>query len=178
MTSVLSLRLKLSRRWPGTVLLGSVDIRTGELLDRCKNNQSELIALTLDLAHNLTFATGTTLILRDEQAQEAGSLVVQLLDITAQALQIAIDGASHDIDLGLATSPAISGLVQNNIDSAPELRDLGGSVVDSLKKVVEKTKTVADFVNNTMKVHITCGSVFCANAVKSSIHTPILLGKS
>ena len=138
-------------------MLGSVDIRTGELLDRCKNNQSELVALTLDLARNLTFATGTTLTLRDEQGQEAGSLVVQLLDITARAPQIAIDGASHDIELGLLTSSAIPELVQNTIDSAPELRDLGGDVVNSLKKVVEKTKTVADFVNKTAKVHITCG---------------------
>jgi hypothetical protein len=153
--SVLSLRLKLSRRWLDTVLLGSVDIRTGELLDRCKNNQSELVARTVALSRDLTFATGTTLTVSDEQGQEAGSLVVQLLDITAQAPQIAIDGASHDIELGLLTSSTIPGLVQNTIDSAPELLDLGGGVANSLKMVVEKTKTVVDVVDKTAKVHIT-----------------------
>src|ERR1700756_2256142 len=87
-------------------------------------------------------AAGTTLALHDKRGREAGSLIVQLRDTTAQGPTAAVDGAIHDLAQGLPTSPAI-----------PEpVGDLASSVVNSLKQVVDKTKVVADFVNKTAKV--------------------------
>ena len=42
LSSVVSLHLKHSREWFGPILLGSVDVSTEDLLDRCKNDQREL----------------------------------------------------------------------------------------------------------------------------------------
>jgi len=77
---------------------------------------------------------------------------VQLRDTTAQAHTAAIDGAIHDVEQGLPTSPAIPESVQNVIDSTIAIRDLPSGVVSSLKQVVDKTKIVVDFVDKTAKV--------------------------
>jgi len=42
LSSILSLRLKHVRGWFGPVLLGSVNIRTEVLLDRCENGQRDI----------------------------------------------------------------------------------------------------------------------------------------
>ena len=90
--------------------------------------------------------------LHDKRGRETGSLIVQLRDATAQGPTAAVDGAIHDVEQGLPTSPAIPEPVQNVIDSAAAVGDLTSGVVNSLKQVVDKTKVVVDFVNKTAKV--------------------------
>jgi hypothetical protein len=99
-------------------------------------------------------AAGATLTLHGERGREAGSLIVQLRDTTAQAHTAAIDGAIHDIEQHLPTSPPIPDPVQNVIDSTAAVGHLTGSVVDSLKQVVSKTRVVVDFVDETAKVRV------------------------
>ena len=113
--------------------------------------------LSLYLLHSVVsfhIASGTTLTLHDERGREAGSLIVQLRDTTAQAHTAAIDGAIHDVEQGLPTSPAIPESVQNVIDSTIAIGDLTSGVVSSLKQVVDKTKIVVDFVDKTAKVRV------------------------
>ena len=74
-------------------------------------------------------AAGATLALHDKLGREVGSLIVQLQDTTAQASTAAIDGAVNDIE-----------------------QHPTGSVVDSLKQVMDKTRVVVDLVDKTAKV--------------------------
>jgi hypothetical protein len=92
------------------------------------------------------------LTLHDKLGREAGSLIVQLRDTTAQARTAAIDGAINDIEQHLPISPPIPEPVQNVIDSTPAIGHLTGSVVDSLKQVMDKTRVVVDVVDKTAKV--------------------------
>ena len=95
---------------------------------------------------------GTTLTLHDKWGREAGSLIVQLRDTTAEGPVAAIDDAIHDVEQRLPASPAIPEPIQNVIDSAAPVGDLANGVVNSLKQVVDKTKVVVDFVDKTAKV--------------------------
>ena len=89
--------------------------------------------------------------------QEAGSLVVQLLDITTRASQTAIDDARDNIEQALPPSPPIPETVQDVIVSAAAVQDLGGGIMNSLKQVVDKTKIVVDFVDKVAQVRIAMG---------------------
>jgi len=152
---VLSLHLKHSRTWFGSILLGCAHIRAGELLDRCNNNQRELVFLYLH--HSVVsfhIASVTTLTLHDERGREAGSLIVQLRDTTSQAHTATIDGAIQDVEQGLSASPVIPESVQNVIHSTIAIGDLASGVVSSLKQVVDKTRIVVDFVDKTAKVRV------------------------
>ncbi|KAF8343194.1 uncharacterized protein EI90DRAFT_839340 [Cantharellus anzutake] len=138
LSSVLSLRLKHFRgRYLPADLLGSVDIKIGELLDHCADGQR------------------TTLVLRDKRGREAGSLIVQLRDTAP--LEASVDPVDNKAILGVdqesPTSPAVPEPVQNVISSAAAVQDLGSDVVKSLKQVVQKTKAVVDLVDKTAKLH-------------------------
>jgi hypothetical protein len=97
-------------------------------------------------------AAGATLTLHDKSGREAGSLIVQLQDTTAQARTAAIDGPINDIEQHLPTSLPIPETVQNVINSTAAVGHLTGSVVDSLKQVMDKTTVVVDFVDKAAKV--------------------------
>ena len=98
--------------------------------------------------------SGATLTLHDERGREAGSLVVQLLDTTAQGPKAAVDSAIRDVEQRLPTSPPIPEPVQNATDSVAAVQDLGSNVVNSLKQVVDRSRIVVDFVDKTAKVHV------------------------
>ena len=112
--------------------------------------------------------------------QEAGSLVVQLLDITTRASQTAIDDARDNIEQALPPSPPIPETVQDVIVSAAAVQDLGGGIMNSLKQVVDKTKIVVDFVDKVAKVSIAVGPSLKKDALTftgSFTPTPTSLGK-
>jgi len=103
---------------------------------------------------SLHIAIGATLTLRDERGQETGSLVVQLLDVTAHATQPAVDGASHDAGQGLPSSPPVLEPVQNPSGLAATIRYSGDGIINLLKQVVEKMELVAKSVSKRAEVSI------------------------
>lgn len=178
-SSILSLCLKHSRKSRYPIPLGSLDITTDELLDRCQNNQRELVFFA-HAAISFDIAVGTTLALHDNRGREAGALVVQLMDATARAYKAVIDSASHDVERGLSSSTPIPEPIQNIIGSTVAALDLGGGVVNSLKEVVKRSKIVVDFVSETAKVHVASRQHvrFALTPLKSSTRMQISHGKS
>ena len=130
LSSVLSLHLKHSRQWRGPILVGSVDIQVGELLEQCKNNHFERGA------SEPSFSSKTTLTLRDDFGREAGSLVVGLLDPAA---------LTEKLTISLPDSELIQNAAQDN----------GDSVLHLLRQVVDKTEIAANLVGGTTEVRIT-----------------------
>ena len=117
-------------------------------------NVSQLCVPTCTLCNSILLYPEGTLTLFGNQGQEAGSLVVQLLDITPRASQTAIDDARDNIEQALSPSPPIPETFQDVTVSAAAVQDLGGGIVNSLKQVVDKTKIVVDFVDKVAKVCI------------------------
>ena len=66
-----------------------------------------------------------------------------------------VDDANRDVEQSLPISPPILGPAQNIIDSTAAIRDLGSGAVDSLKRVVDRSRIVVDFVDKTAKVYVT-----------------------
>ena len=128
-------------------------INTRDLLNRCQNNQRKFITFTHVIVSS-EVVVGTILTLNDERGREAGSLVVQLLDTTAQGPKAAVDSATCDVEQRLPTSPPIPEPVQNAADSVAAVHDLGSGVVNSLKQVVDRSRIVVDFVDKTAKVEV------------------------
>ena len=160
MSSVLSLQLKHSREWRRSTLIGFVDIKLGELLELCENNQPRLTASELASASGPdTYYRGVTLTLRDDHGQETGSLVVQLFSPAAQA-DNAVDNASHDFDGELPTSPPIPEPVRNVVDD--------DDVLNSLNQVVDKAKIAADLVSETAEVRVALPSQRNSHLLRSS----------
>ena len=143
LSSVLSFRLKHSRQWGRPILVGTVNIAVGELLDRCKNNHRE------PSASERSTSSGTTLVLHGDRDQEAGSLVVRLLDPAAPDNRPTIDGASHDTHRG----PFISPPIPEPIRSAVEDSDDSG-ILEALRQIVDKTHAAANLLGETAEVRI------------------------
>ena len=155
-----------------------MDIEIGELLDRCKNNQSQPIAPEPASSSNPTIRRHrTTLTLYDARGQEAGSLVVELRDPAAPVDEPVIDSAGDDHERSLPTSPPIADPVQELAE------DSDGGILDYLRRAAGKTKMAADLLNETAEVHpgFTAQAIsigFTPDYLNSLAPTQILLGSS
>jgi len=128
-------------------VVGSVDIKIGELLDRCKNTQPQPIASEPASSSGPTMHRhGTTLTLYDARGQEAGSLVVEIRDPAASVDEPVINSAGDDYERVLPTSPPIADPVQEPVE------DSDGGILDYFRRAVEKTKIAADLLNETAEV--------------------------
>ena len=100
-SSVLSLHLKRSRGVRTPILIGSVQIKIEELLDRCKHHQSSRIALAPGPSSSSdTHSRGIAPPICDDGGRETAILVVKLLDLTPRADEApAVESASHSVEL-------------------------------------------------------------------------------
>ena len=89
---------------------------------------------------------GTILTLYNARGQVAGSLVVELRDPAASVDEPVIDSAGDDYERGLSTSPPIADPVQEPAE------DSDSSILDCLRRAVEKTKLVAGLLGETAEV--------------------------
>jgi hypothetical protein len=146
---ILSLHLKQSRKLRPPILVGSVHIKIGELLDRCMNDQSEVTASEPgpSSAPN-KHSCGTTLSLLDAHGQETGSLVVKLLALTSRT-DNTID--KRNLGRGDGVSPPSPEPIQNAIEGS------GAVIISLLGQVVDKTRLAgADSVGKTAEVCVLC----------------------
>jgi len=125
-------------------VVGTVDIAVGELLKRCKNNHRE------PGASEPSTSSGTTLVLHGDRGQEAGSLVVRLLDPAAPDNRRMMDGASHDTDQGPFISPPIPKPIRNAVEDSDD-----SDILDALRQIVDRTDVAANLLGETAEVGIT-----------------------
>ena len=149
-SSVLSLHLKRSRSVRTPILIGSVQIKIQELLDRCKHHQSGRAASFPGSSSSRdTPSSGIALPLCDDGGRETITLVVKLLDITPRVDEApAIESASHSVELRDASPPSR--------ESARDAKGGGDdvSILHLLRELVDKTKTTANSISKTTEVRI------------------------
>src|ERR1700735_5030635 len=92
----------------------------------------------------------------DTHNEVAGCLIVKLHKSDAvQAGRAAVSAARRDITEGGIAPP---NPMRDSVDDALALAsDAASPLANSLKRVVEKTKVVVDFIDNTAKVSIAVG---------------------
>jgi len=97
--------------------------------------------------------------LRDTQNEVAGCLIVELHESDAvQAGRAAVSAARRDItEGGIAAPNPMRDSVDDAVGPVASTGDAASPLANSLKQVVEKTKTVVDFIDNTAKVSIAVG---------------------
>ena len=142
LSSVLSFRLKHSRQWRKPILVGTVDIAVSELLNRCNNHREPG-------ASEPSTSSGTTLVLHGDRGQEAGSLVVRLLDPAAPDNRPPIDGASHDTDPGPFLSPPIPEPIRIAVEDSDD-----SGILDAFRQIVDKTDVAANLLGETAEVRV------------------------
>lgn len=102
------------------------------------------------------FHLGINLSLLKEERSAAGELVVRLVRPDAHsATRAAIDDAECIIEQhAIASSPEMLGSIRNRLDQTTQALDLGGGIVDALRQLVDKTKTLADLIDKVAKVRL------------------------
>ena|ERR1700733_10146129 len=97
--------------------------------------------------------------LRDTHNEVAGCLIVKLHESDAvQAGRAAVSAARHDItEVGIAAPNLMRDSVDDALGPAASAGDVVSPLANSLKQVVEKTKVIVDFIDNTAKVSIAIG---------------------
>jgi len=97
--------------------------------------------------------------LRDIHNEAAGYLIVKLHESDAvQAGRAAVSAARHDItEGGIAAPDPMRDFVDDALGLAASAGDTATPLANSLKQVVEKTKVIVDFIDNTAKVSIAVG---------------------
>jgi hypothetical protein len=94
--------------------------------------------------------------LRDSRNNVSGCLIVEIRESDpVQAGRAAVSAARRDVaERGIATSNPIQDAVDDAIGLAASTKDVAGPVTISIKQIVEKTKVIADFIDDTAKVCI------------------------
>ena len=87
--------------------------------------------------------------LHGDRGQEAGSLVVRLLDSAAPDNRLPIDGASHDTDPGPFLSPPIPEPVRIAVEDSDD-----SGILDALRQIVDKTDVAANLLGETAEVRV------------------------
>jgi len=98
--------------------------------------------------------SGTTLALRDARGRETGSLVVKLLDPAMPRTDraLAIDSNSDNVGPGQDIPPPAPEPAHGAAEDSGVVEDSGDNITNLLRRVVDKTKTVADSVKKTAEV--------------------------
>jgi len=158
-SSILSFLLKSPRTLRAPILVGSVFIKIDDLLDRCKSDQNHAAASAPRSSPNPIArsygTTGTTLTLHDVHGRETGSLVVMLLDPATSRPgdgALAIDTDSVNVGPEWDAPPPASERVQGVVTDPGAVEDCGDSILNLLRRVVDKSKAVADSVEKTTEV--------------------------
>jgi len=74
---------------------------------------------------------------------------------TVQAGRAAVSGARRDVvEREIATSNPMQDAVDDVVGLAASENDVAGAVTISIKQIVEKTKVIADFIDEAAKVSI------------------------
>ena len=100
-----------------------------------------------------------TLELRDSRNEVSGCLIVEIRESdTVQAGRAAVSAARRDVaESGIATSNPMQDAVGDAVELAASAKDVAGPVTISMKQIVEKTKAIADFIDEAAKVSISAG---------------------
>jgi hypothetical protein len=103
--------------------------------------------------------------LRDSRNNVSGCLIVEIRESDpVQAGRAAVSAARRDVaERGIATSNPIQDAVDDAVGLAASTKDVAGPVTISIKQIVEKTKVIADFIDEAAKVSISTRR--CASSI-------------